>query len=101
MMDVFESGDDKERDSQVPVLLNMTTMGEAASWCGVQLLMVTVLVSTLLGGAMTGVRYRDEVIEPFVVPFAANAWENFIFMDDNARPHRARRHLRTIRRFHL
>ena len=42
------------------------------------------------GGAMTGVRYRDEVIEPFVVPFAANAGENFIFMDDNARPHRAR-----------
>ena len=41
-------------------------------------------------GAMTGVRYRDEVLEPFVVPFAENAGPNFIFMDDNARPHRAR-----------
>ena len=39
---------------------------------------------------MTGVRYRDEVLEPIVVPFAENAGENFIFMDDNARPHRAR-----------
>ena len=42
------------------------------------------------GGAMTGVRYRDEVLEPIVVPFAENLWENFIFMDDNAPPHRAR-----------
>jgi hypothetical protein len=33
---------------------------------------------------MTGVGYRDEVIETFVVPFAENAGENFIFMDDNA-----------------
>lgn len=42
------------------------------------------------GGAMTGVRYRDEVLEPIVVPFAANMEGNFILMDDNARPHRAR-----------
>ena len=39
---------------------------------------------------MTGVRYRDEVLEPIVVPFAENVGENFILMDDNARPHRAR-----------
>jgi hypothetical protein len=39
---------------------------------------------------MTGVRYRDEVLEPIVVPFAENAGGHFIFMDDNARPHRAR-----------
>lgn len=42
------------------------------------------------GGAMTGVRYRDEVLEPIVVPFAENVGQNIIFMDDNARAHRAR-----------
>jgi hypothetical protein len=31
-------------------------------------------------GTMTGVRYRDEVIETFVVPFAENAGENFILV---------------------
>ena len=32
----------------------------------------------------------DEVLEPIVVPFAENVGQNIIFMDDNARAHRAR-----------
>ena len=38
----------------------------------------------------TGVRYRDEVLEPIVVPFAKNVGEKIIFMDENAHAHRAR-----------
>ncbi|EFA12765.1 Transposable element Tc1 transposase-like Protein [Tribolium castaneum] len=39
---------------------------------------------------MTAVRYRDRVIEPIIVPFFGAIGKRFIFIDDNARPHRAR-----------
>ena len=41
-------------------------------------------------GTMTAVRYRDEVLDVFVRPYAGAVGENFILMDDNAPPHRAR-----------
>ena len=40
-------------------------------------------------GALTGVRYRDEILHPIVRPFAGAIGDDFILMDDNARPHRA------------
>ncbi|XP_046548607.1 visual pigment-like receptor peropsin [Haliotis rubra] len=39
---------------------------------------------------MTGVRYRDEVLDVYVRPYAGAVGPDFILMDDNARPHRAR-----------
>ena len=39
--------------------------------------------------AVTGVYYRDNIIEPLVVPFAAAHGNRFCFQDDNARAHRA------------
>ena len=41
-------------------------------------------------GNMTGVYYRDNIVEPIVVPFAQRHGPGFVFQDDNARPHRAR-----------
>ncbi|GBL93092.1 Trimethylguanosine synthase [Araneus ventricosus] len=41
------------------------------------------------GGTLTGVRYQDEILDPYVHPYAAAIGSNFILMDDNARPHRA------------
>ena len=41
-------------------------------------------------GALTGVRYRDEILDVYVRPFAGAVGENFVLMDDDARPHRAR-----------
>lgn len=41
-------------------------------------------------GTMTGVRYRDEILNVYVRPYAGAIGPNFILMDDNARPHRAR-----------
>ena len=41
-------------------------------------------------GTMTGVRYRDEVLDVYVRPYAGAVGPDFILMDDNARPHRAR-----------
>ena len=41
-------------------------------------------------GNLTGVRYRDEILAPFVVPTMQRIGPLAIFQDDNARPHRAR-----------
>ncbi|GBN66041.1 Transposable element Tc3 transposase [Araneus ventricosus] len=40
-------------------------------------------------GTVTGVRYKDEILEPYVRLFRGEVRPEFILMDDNARPHRA------------
>ncbi|GBM19243.1 Chorion peroxidase [Araneus ventricosus] len=39
-------------------------------------------------GTVTGVKYRDEILEPYVRLFRGAVGPEFILMDDNARPHR-------------
>ncbi|GFU58232.1 transposable element Tcb2 transposase [Trichonephila clavipes] len=39
-------------------------------------------------GPLTAHRYRDEILRPIVVPYAAAIGDD-ILMDDNCRPHRA------------
>ena len=41
------------------------------------------------GGTVNAQTYRDEVLEPHVRLFRGAVGLHFIFMDDNARPHRA------------
>ena len=41
-------------------------------------------------GSLTGARYRDEIIHDIVRPYAGAVGPDFVLMDDNARPHRAR-----------
>ncbi|GFU67716.1 transposable element Tcb2 transposase [Trichonephila clavipes] len=43
----------------------------------------------ILDGLLTGRRYRDEILRPIVVPYAAAIGDDFILMNDNCRPHRA------------
>ncbi|GFU79349.1 transposable element Tcb2 transposase [Trichonephila clavipes] len=38
---------------------------------------------------LTARRYRDEILRPIVVPYAAAIGDDFILMDDNCRPSRA------------
>ncbi|GFV10619.1 transposable element Tcb2 transposase [Trichonephila clavipes] len=40
-------------------------------------------------GPLTARRYRDEILRPIVVPYAAVIRDDFILMDDNWRPPRA------------
>ncbi|GFV36974.1 transposable element Tcb2 transposase [Trichonephila clavipes] len=40
-------------------------------------------------GPLTARRYREEILRPIVVPYAAAIGDDFILMDDNCRPHRA------------
>ncbi|GFU90452.1 transposable element Tcb2 transposase [Trichonephila clavipes] len=39
---------------------------------------------------LTGRRYADEILRPYVIPYARAIKDSFVFQDDNARPHRAR-----------
>ena len=39
---------------------------------------------------MNAQRYRDYILRPVVLPYAGAVGQNFLLMDDNARPHRAR-----------
>ncbi|GFT40640.1 transposable element Tcb2 transposase [Trichonephila clavipes] len=41
------------------------------------------------GETLTGVRYRDEILDPYVLPYAGAIGNDFILMDNNERPHRA------------
>lgn len=63
--------------------------GSVCVWGGICFNGRTELV-VLINATMTAARYRDMVIEPIIVPFAAAIGDNFILIDDNARPHRAR-----------
>ncbi|GFW34963.1 transposable element Tcb2 transposase [Trichonephila clavipes] len=40
-------------------------------------------------GPLTARLYRDEIVRPIVVPYAAAIGDDFILMDDNCRPHHA------------
>ncbi|GFY20839.1 transposable element Tcb2 transposase [Trichonephila clavipes] len=40
-------------------------------------------------GPLTARRYRNEILRPILVPYAAAIGDDFILMDDNCRPHRA------------
>ncbi|GFU66795.1 transposable element Tcb2 transposase [Trichonephila clavipes] len=40
-------------------------------------------------GPLTARRYRDDIIRPIVVPYAAAIGDDFILMDYNSRPHHA------------
>ncbi|UYV82272.1 hypothetical protein LAZ67_21001524 [Cordylochernes scorpioides] len=42
------------------------------------------------GDTLTAQRCRDEILEPYLRPYRDQIDHNLIFMDDNARPHRAR-----------
>ncbi len=39
-------------------------------------------------GNLTGIRYRDEILDPVAVPFVRR--HNLVFQQDNARPYTAR-----------
>ena len=44
----------------------------------------------LVRGAINALRYLEAVLEPHVIPFAPFIGEDFLLMQDNARPHVAR-----------
>ena len=41
-----------------------------------------------MNGTVNGQRYRDEILAPYVVPYAGAVGQEFILMNDNATAHR-------------
>lgn len=62
--------------------------GGVMVWGGIQLEARTDL-EVIRFGTMNSERYITDILEPHVVPFAPFIGPNFIFMQDNARPHTA------------
>ena len=58
-------------------------------WGGISLLGHTDLY-IIQNGTLIGERYRNEVLDAFVRPYAGAVGPNFVLMDNNARPHHAR-----------
>lgn len=48
------------------------------------------------GGNLTAIRYRDETLDSIVRPFAGAVGDDFISMQDNARPHKARANMEDL-----
>ncbi|GBL74437.1 Transposable element Tcb2 transposase [Araneus ventricosus] len=61
--------------------------GGSMVWAGISLGGHTDL-HVFHGGTLTGVRYWDEILDPYVRPYAGAIGNYFILMDNNARPHR-------------
>ena len=55
---------------------------------GVYALVFFVLI--IVEGNLTGQRYFDKILTPVVIPYIGGMGQDAVFMDDNARPHRAR-----------
>ncbi|KAI3376764.1 hypothetical protein L3Q82_000366 [Scortum barcoo] len=63
--------------------------GEGATvWAGITTQHKTDLV--LVDGSVTARSYLRDIIEPIIIPKFCQHTPNFLFMDDNAPPHRAR-----------
>jgi hypothetical protein len=41
----------------------------------------------VVAGNLTGIRYRDEIVQPYVIPFIHAQVNNVTFQQNNARPH--------------
>ena len=61
--------------------------GSIMFWAGISVTGKTQLVR--INGNLNAQRYINEVLNPHVIPFAQQAGPNFIFQQDNARPHTA------------
>ena len=56
-------------------------------WAGISTLRRTEL--HIVQGNMNALNYRDNVLQPIVIPMSNLIGPGFILMDDNGRPHRA------------
>jgi hypothetical protein len=57
--------------------------GSVMVWGGITALVV-------VARNLTGIRYRDEIVQSYVIPFIQAQTNNVTFQQDNARPHVAR-----------
>ena len=59
--------------------------GSVMVWGGITAHGSTPLV--VVAGNLTGIHYRDEIVQPYVIPFIQAQANNVTFQQDNAQPH--------------
>ena len=70
------------------VWLNMIDSVGAPLWFGVTLATMVLQIYVIRNGSLE--KYRDEILTPIVSLYVGAIGDDFILMDGNARPHRAR-----------
>ncbi|GFW29607.1 transposable element Tcb2 transposase [Trichonephila clavipes] len=86
--DVCSAGGNEAPDIINPTLLKDTAIevdGGTIVWAGISLGGHTDL-HVFQGGTLTGVRYRYEIFDPYVRPYAGAIGNDFILRVDNVRP---------------
>ena len=83
----MKCGDGKENAMQIAVL-TVTAFGGGSImvWGGIS---VRVKTDLIIEGNLTAVSYRDDIMEPVVIPYLQNMAPNAILQDDNTCHHRA------------
>ena len=89
MMVVGVCGERPDRYSQELVAEHSRFVGGSVMILGGISLTGRTDMVAIRNGALTAVRYRDEILHPVVRLFAGAIGPNFILMNNNARPHRA------------
>ena len=89
-IDVLKYGEDVVSDFKMPIKISEhDRFGGFSALAGISTGGRTDL-HIAMRGMMTGVRYRDEILDVYVRPYAGAIGPQFILKDDNARPHHAR-----------
>ena len=75
---------------QTPASFNVNRLvgGSVMVWGSITAHGRTPLV--VIAGNLTGIRYRDEIVQPYVIPFIHAQDNNVTFQQNNAQPHVAR-----------
>ena len=90
VMDVKKSGEDKENAKLPATSFSMTDGGGSVMVLGGISMEGRTDLYCLENGSLTSIRYRDEILEPIVRPYAGAVGPGFVLMHDNAWPHVAR-----------
>lgn len=91
-MDVSVCGDGKERGRYTEACISEHEPhggGSIMFWAGISFQHITELI-TVPRPALNAERYVADILDQHVRPMAEAYGENFILMQDNARPHSAR-----------
>ncbi|GFW44923.1 transposable element Tcb2 transposase [Trichonephila clavipes] len=87
-MRIFIWRDRGSRNNPAFVHESVRFSGAGVLVCGGISIDVHTYLYIIRDGPLTAHRYRDEILRPDVVPYAAAIGDDFILINDNSRPHR-------------
>ncbi|GFW60444.1 transposable element Tcb2 transposase [Trichonephila clavipes] len=86
---IFSSGGTVAVEIILRSCTKVSDLAVGECWCMVASPLTGTDLYIIRDGPLTACRYRDEILRPIVVPYAAAIGDDFLLMGDNCRPHRA------------